>query len=373
MAFSSTIDRRTQPEYHMDHWPAHVVRKSELDEVIKSLLWGPSGVDGRREALIRHPKAVAPSFGLAPGIAVSIGVLGTTESTVLRRQNASTYTFCLDGQARVNVGDHSYDVGKYDCWIAPSMQPTFIKNEGSRPFVYIEYSNSPVLQNLEAFFSELNPPSVEDQATALETAAAFSAQMVRVKQMVPSFPIADQGAWLMPYEHLIDPEFVESKPLQWRWNDVEPFLGRVRALGGGYNGRPLFCYYNPATGPRNGTTSSFFSTIAAIGPDLVGPAHRHGSAAINLILEGSGWSIVDGERIEWAAGDIMLSAPSWSPHGHATGPEGALVITVQDHPLHIATESLIWQENLNDGPILSLGTQAGFQTNLADIVGGQQQ
>jgi gentisate 1,2-dioxygenase len=33
---------------------------------------------------------------------------------------------------------------------------------------------------------------------------------------------------------------------------------------------------------------------------------------------------------------------------------------VQDHPLHIGMESLIWQEEL-DGPILTLGSQTGVK------------
>jgi quercetin dioxygenase-like cupin family protein len=77
--------------------------------------------------------------------------------------------------------------------------------------------------------------------------------------------------------------------------------------------------------------------------------HRHTSAAINFILDGGGWSIVDGQRIEWTEGDIMLSAPVWAPHGHAGGKDGATILTSQDHPQHIALGSLVWQETLN-GP-----------------------
>ena len=175
---------------------------------------------------------------------------------------------------------------------------------------------------------------------------------------------------MLPYEHLIDPDFIESRALHWRWDDLAPHLGLVKSLGQGYTGRPLWCLYNPATGTRNGTTSSFFATITSAAANFAGPAHRHVSSAINFILEGSGYSIVNGERLEWNAGDIMLSAPGWSPHGHATGPEGAIIVTVQDHPLHIGTESLIWQEDLENGPILTLGSQEGFETNLADARGG---
>ena len=45
-------------------------------------------------------------------------------------------------------------------------------------------------------------------------------------------------------------------------------------------------------------------------PDkIVDRPHRHTSAAINYYFQGSGLSTVEGEVIEWKAGDLMLSAP----------------------------------------------------------------
>ena len=55
---------------------------------------------------------------------------------------------------------------------------------------------------------------------------------------------------------------------------------------------------------------------------------------------------------------MLLSAPGWSEHAHFVSPDGASVLTIQDHPLHIGMESLIWQERM-DGPILTLGSQPG--------------
>jgi hypothetical protein len=62
----------------------------------------------------------------------------------------------------------------------------------------------------------------------------------------------------------------------------------------------------------------------------------------------------------------MLSAPSWSEHAHFvdSSPIGNTTLTVQDHPLHIGMESLIWQEKL-DEPILTLGSQAGVKGYVA--------
>jgi gentisate 1,2-dioxygenase len=75
---------------------------------------------------------------------------------------------------------------------------------------------------------------------------------------------------------------------------------------------------------------------------------------------------VQGKKFVWEAGDLMLSAPGWAVHNHASRDQGFYALTVQDHPLQIAMDSLIWQETLKS-PIVSLGTEAGAQTNLREL------
>jgi gentisate 1,2-dioxygenase len=97
-------------------------------------------------------------------------------------------------------------------------------------------------------------------------------------------------------------------------------------------------------------------------PQKTAPAgHRLTSAAVNYrFISDGGYSIVDGERYDFGGGSLMLAAPSWTDHAHSyhPAPTGTVSLTVQDHPLHIGMESLIWQEDLNL-PILTLGSLAG--------------
>jgi gentisate 1,2-dioxygenase len=73
---------------------------------------------------------------------------------------------------------------------------------------------------------------------------------------------------------------------------------------------------------------------------------------------------VEGKVLEWKAGDLMLSAPGWAVHNHASYDEYVYELTVQDQPLNIAMESLLWQESLKL-PMAVLGQQEGFGTNRA--------
>jgi gentisate 1,2-dioxygenase len=177
------------------------------------------------------------------------------------------------------------------------------------------------------------------------------------------FRLTEDGAYLMPYEELINPPRVESQPLHWPWPQVRAHLDRLgETLGREYVGRRLYLLFNPATGRTNGTTPNFFATITIRPPRIVDRPHRHTSAAINYFFAGRGRSVVEGVVHEWKAGDLMLSAPGWGVHNHASYDEPVYELTIQDSPLNIAMESLLWQEDLHK-PAAVLGVQPGFRTN----------
>ncbi len=175
-------------------------------------------------------------------------------------------------------------------------------------------------------------------------------------------PIGADGGLLMPYETLINPEVVISRPLHFPWQDVKRELDKLEALGKDYVGRRLYMMYNPMTGRTNGITPNFFATITVRPPGIVDRPHRHVSAAINYYFHGRGYSVVAGNRYEWKSGDLMLSAPGWAVHNHASYEEQVYELTVQDQPLNIYMESLLWQESMKGQAVL-LGSQAGFETN----------
>lgn len=171
----------------------------------------------------------------------------------------------------------------------------------------------------------------------------------------------------MSYEELINPPVVASRPLHWPWALVKEQLDKLAALGAAYHGRRLYLLYNPITGRTNGTTPNFFSTMTVRPPSIVDRPHRHVSAAINYYFSGRGYSLVEGKRYEWESGDLMFSAPGWAVHNHAShAGESVYELTVQDQPFHLATESLLWQEDL-ERPAILLGARTGFATNRDEV------
>jgi gentisate 1,2-dioxygenase len=266
----------------------------------------------------------------------------------------------LGGEGTVELGERKMSVEQQDVWTKPSMDLETLRNNGSVPFRYLKYSNAALLESISAYYEDFgNTGNIENDPG--------SSSRRRAKDLAPAIPLGSDGGQLLPYEHIIDPDPNIDNPLLFRWAEVSQHLSGVLGLKTGYTGRPLLCLYNPSTGRLNGTTPSFFATITAVGGEFIGGTHRHMSSAINYHFAGRGYSIVEGQRFDWAAGDLMLSAPGWAAHGHTIGGEGARILTVQDHPLHISTGSLVWQEDIGEGEVLALGTQAGFETNLADV------
>lgn len=361
---ASFVDRvgATAPPIEEGIWPPLVVPAAEIDREVERLCGVPRPPNGRRSSLIVHPLSEPPGLGLSPGIRVSLEVLLPGERTSPIRHNSSQVCFCIEGSGFSVVGTERISFSRYDVWYTPALTTYFYANETAERQARLTYSNAALLEKMRVHFVDEHPPEESPVAgtdTDTDTDDEGSHAVPR-----DVFALGESGPMLMSYERLIDPEVVEQHPLHWPWSDVKGELDKLSALGAAYRGRRLYLLYNPATGRTNGTTNSFFATMTVRPPGIVDRPHRHASAAINYFFAGSGWSRVAGRRYEWSAGDLMLTAPGWSIHNHASNDDPVYELTIQDSPLHLAMDSLMWQEDLKLAPRL-LGSQPGFQTNRA--------
>ncbi|HET7763870.1 MAG TPA: AraC family ligand binding domain-containing protein [Burkholderiales bacterium] len=340
------------------YWPPIVVTRREINAEVERLASLPLPANGRRESLIVHPHAAANAPGLAPGIQVKLSVLKPGEKSAPFRHNATEVNFCIRGSGSTLVAGKRIAFAQHDVWNHPSYAAYRHVNDGTDLQVRLTYSNVPLLQHMQVYLPEDEPAmdlhSVEE--------ANEGAGDPRRKSPYGMIRIGAEGGMLMPYEILINPEAVVSKALHFPWKEVKRELDKLEALGKDYIGRRLYMMYNPITGRTNGITPNFFATMTIRPPKIVDRPHRHVSAAINYYFQGTGYSTVAGNRYEWGPGDLMLSAPGWAVHNHASNDEHVYELTVQDQPLHITMESLLWQENLKK-PAALLGSEPGFETN----------
>lgn len=360
----SLVDVSGAPIREQTFWPTMVLPKAAIEAEIERLASISRPANGRRATAVNHPMNPGPVPAYAPGIDVHIEVLKPGEETAPAMRSSSQVDMCIRGTGAVKIGAREFKVEKFDVWNTPSMEPYVYRNDGQDLFVHLSYSNAPLLERLEVHYVDPNPQTV---AQSLPVANVATESTHRARDSAKPIPIGKDGAQMLGYEWLVDIATVESKALHWPWKEVSPHLENVYGMDVSYTGRHLYVLYNPATERRIGTSHSFFATIAKLPPGKVDKPHRHSSAAINYIMWGHGKSVVNGQKIEWQEGDLHFSAPGWSVHNHASREQGFMALTIQDHPLHIAMESLLWQETLKE-PILKLGSSDGIETNLSNYV-----
>jgi len=342
--------------------PPVVIPKEEIEAQVERLASQPAPANGRRVAQIQHP---SPDVGgsLAPGISVWLSVLKPGEKTAPLRHNSTRVEFCIRSGGSSTVAGKTRKFSQYDVWNVPSWHVYEHANDTKELQVRLSYSNQALLEKMRVHVVDENPAAPREEKPA---SGDSHSQDHHAKSPFGTFQITDEGAQLMPYETLVNPPVVESKALFWPWKTVKENLDKLAALGQDYRGRRLYLLYNPQTGRANGTTNNFFATITIRPPKIADRPHRHVSAAINYFFGGSGHSLVENERYEWKAGDLMLTAPGWSRHCHISHDEPVYELTIQDSPLNIAMESLLWQEDLGR-PLSVLGAQYGFDTNRGQV------
>ena len=340
-----------QPESEL--LPAVTIPSEAIEAEVERLASLPAPANGRRVSRIVNPMTGAGD-GLAPGIEVSLSVLKPGERTAPIRENASLVNFCIRGGGESTVDGKVISYGQYDVFNTPPWVIYEHRNPTNDLQVRLTYSNAPLLEKMKIHVVEEDPKVADKKKTYDEHSSAESP--------FGTFPISDDGGLLMPYEKLINPDVMKHEPHHFAWTRVKTELDKLASLGQSYRGRRLYLLYNPATGRTNGTTASFFATMCLRPKNIVDRPHRHTGAAINYYFAGSGYSIVEKVKYPWKAGDLMLSAPGWAVHGHASGPEDVYELTIQDSPLNIWMGSLLWQESL-DQPIELLGANEGFTTN----------
>ncbi len=340
-----------------------VIRREEIAAEVERLAALPRPGNGRRASLVVNPVSGVGN-GLAPGTAVLLSVLNPGERTPPVRHNVSQINFCIGGEGTAVVDGKRIDFAQYDVWNIPPWVTYEHRNDSDSIQVRLTYSNAALLEklNVHVVEEELERARHPERSEGSPDATSSPPRSFADAQDDVVVTISADGASLMPYEKLISPDVVRMDALHWPWARVREELDKLTALGPAYSGRRLYLLYNPATGRTNGTSHTFFATLCVRPANIIDRPHRHTASAINYFFKGRGWSIVEGKRHEWKAGDLMLTAPGWAIHHHCSYDEDVYELTIQDSPLQIAMGSLLWQEDLKEPPEV-LGATGGFATN----------
>jgi gentisate 1,2-dioxygenase len=107
-------------------------------------------------------------------------------------------------------------------------------------------------------------------------------------------------------------------PHIWRWKALRGLAERSGDLIGIDRGgdRRVLSLAHPDLGGLPFATHTLWGAVQFLGGGELAPAHRHTPAALRFVLEGSGvWTLVNGDPVHMAPGDLILT-PSWAWHEH---------------------------------------------------------
>src|SRR4029079_19620134 len=165
---------------------------------------------------------------------------------------------------------------------------------------------------------------------------------------------AEELGALWPSANETEPWYPQPKsvPTLWKWSRIEPFVRRAPELVSAEKAaRRGVMLVNPGRKEWSAAAGLLYTGVQIMNPGEFTSAHRHQASALRFVMEGRGaYTVVDGERLELGARDLVLT-PNGTWHDHGIDPGGT---------------QCIWQDGL-DIPLMN-SLDANFYEVHPDVV-----
>ena len=285
---------------------AHVLRSVELVSPEKA---------GRRVIYLNNPgrRDVAAAVGW---LYSGLQVMHPGELASAHAHTHSALRFIMEGRGAFTIVDgHKMTLGANDFVLTPNgtWHEHGVADDGT-PCIWQDGLDIPLVNALEAGFYAVHPDLQQavthpvDDSTALWGGAALRPQV---------------SGWTKPYSPLF----------KYEW---EPTYEALRRYASASAGSPfdgiLMNYVNPVTGGPVMQTIGASMQLLRAGEHT--KAHRHTGSFIYQVAKGRGFSIINGQRLDWQERDIFC-VPSWMFHEHAnaSASEDACLFCFNDLPV----------------------------------------
>ena len=124
-------------------------------------------------------------------------------------------------------------------------------------------------------------------------------------------------------------------PYLWKWEDLRSVIYPTREnVDINQAERRGFALVNPSLGGLPYMTNTLYSDLQLLRPGERCTAHRHTTSASRWCMEGEGgYTVIDGERLEFGPGDLVVT-PNWSWHHHGNETKKDIIyLNILDIPI----------------------------------------
>jgi len=127
----------------------------------------------------------------------------------------------------------------------------------------------------------------------------------------------------------------KAQPFCWSWSNIEPRLREAaKTVPIEECERRALVFANPGLEGKPYITNTLFAAYSLYNPGERAPVHRHTPSASRFVLDGDGgFTVVEGEKLRMARGDLILTPTgTWHDHGN-DGTQPVIWVDVLNVPL----------------------------------------
>lgn len=270
------------------------------------------GVGSRRALIMSNPGLTMPWSSATKTMTAAIQIVWPGEIATAHRHTAAAIRFVIDGSGAYTVQDgERFEMSQGDFTLTPSMVYHDHGNLTNRPMIWLDGLDAPMVGYFDAMMQEEFPEDEQpvSRPDGFTNVRVGNGLMRGIDDRIaPDRPLPITYKWDESYGALVD------------WNEDTKFDGVAME------------YINPITGGH--AMPTLMSALHRIKPSTRTQAHRHTSSVIYHVAKGSGFSIIDGIRIEWAHGDTFVLPPlAWHEHGNDSDGADAVLFSMSDRPV----------------------------------------
>ncbi|HUH08150.1 MAG TPA: cupin domain-containing protein [Egibacteraceae bacterium] len=254
-----------------------------------------------------------------------IEYLAPHESSRAHRHSPTAIRFAvLPGTIWTTVNGERCLMAAGDVIVTPAWAWHDTTNGSDDPALWLNVVDLPLQAYLDAQFVEDHP--LTPRQSVLDTHASQRAWST--PGLAPQhLPSAVEAGWRG------GPDGVVAGPrtaaLRYPWPRTLEALELLRGDGHDPWDGVLLHYTDPLSGGAVSPTMGVAMQLLPAG--FASLPHRHVHSAVYQVFEGSGFSVIDGVRMDWRQGDVF-ALPPWALHEHHAPHGDATLFSVTDRP-----------------------------------------
>ncbi len=288
----------------------HVWRYDELIGLLKEACALDLGGESDRRAL----NAVNPGrlWGTTQSMVAGYQMVLPGESAPAHRHTPAAIRLMLSGRGYTVVEGEAVFMEPGDLVLTPGWTWHDHRNDGDETMVWLDGLDVPFVRGMNAQFYE-----------------DFEGKQLQPKLVPDNASVSRFGSGVVPSD---EPAVTRHSPLtKYPYGSTLASLRRLREVKGDPEHGVSIDFVHPLTGGP--VLPTMACAMQLLPPGRASQARRHTSSTVFCVTQGEGYTVVNGERMDWKHKDFFV-VPSWTWYEHhATGTEDVTLFSMSDRPL----------------------------------------